>query len=168
MPRHIRPVRVEGNNAFVPLTRGYEAIIDAADAAFVGQWNWFALPKTNTVYAARWGREGEPRTVRLHRVLLDPPQDLGIDHVNRNGLDNRRGNLRLATRSENMWNSAIQVNNTSGFKGVSWVKRDKKWAASIRVFGKTNYLGYFETAEQAHEAYARASAEMHGEFGRLS
>jgi hypothetical protein len=167
MPVPVKQVRIEGNIAFVPLTRGYEAIIDAADAAFIGQWNWFAIPKSNTVYAARWGREGEPRTVRMHRELLSAPEDLGVDHINRNGLDNRRENIRLATRNQNMWNSGLQANNTSGFKGVTWRKRDKRWSATICVFGRPINLGNFRTAEEAHQAYARASAEMHGEFGRI-
>lgn len=93
------------------------------------------------------------------------PQD-ELDHTNLVKSDNRRENLREATRTENNWNRPRRSNNTSGYKGVSYFKRNDKWRAQIKVNGKVLHLGYFDTAEEAAEAYARAAKLYFGEFAR--
>ena len=90
-----------------------------------------------------------------------------IDHADRNKINNRIANLREASTAQNAWNASVPKTNTSGFKGVSWHKHQNKWIASIRLFGKLKYLGYFKTAEEAHEAYKKAAMELHGEFARF-
>lgn len=87
-----------------------------------------------------------------------------IDHKNRIKDDNRIGNLRLATHSQNQCNSGKYRNNTSGFKGVNFHRRAQKWRAYIQVDGRLKHLGYFRTPELAHVAYCNAAAEQHGEF----
>jgi len=84
-----------------------------------------------------------------------------IDHINGNKLDNRIENLRLATRSENRQNHKTMRNNTSGFMGVRWSKKDKKWVASINVNRKSYYLGGFDTPEEASVAYLNAKQQLH-------
>lgn len=164
-----RPIRIEGEIAYVPLTRGHEAIIDAADIPLVGGFNWQALVGPHTVYATRTDYSGrKKRTVMLHRVLLDDPGRLDVDHQDGNGLNNRRCNLRGATRSQNLSNQRIRSNNTSGFKGVSRNKARAKWMAYIALHGKQHHLGYYDTPEAAHAAYVEASARLHGEFGRAA
>lgn len=165
MPNPIRPIRIEGNIAFVPLTRGYEAIIDAADAEFVGQWNWCAHVKDRTVYAIR-AHKG--RSLYLHRALTQAEKGLEVDHRDGDGLNNRRENLRVGTTSQNQFNSRRPSNNKSGYKGVFWDKRAKKWRAAIKKDRVCRELGFFETPEQAYWAYCEASAELHGEFGRVA
>ena len=91
-----------------------------------------------------------------------------IDHRNGVRTDNRFANLRLATTAQNQHNSRRQVNNTSGFKGVSYVKARYKWQAQIRVNGISLGLGHFDTPEQAYAAYCAAAMRLHGEFARLS
>ena len=164
----IRPIRIEGDVAFVPLTRGLEAVIDAADAAFVGQWNWCARVSRGHAYAGRAGSKklGETKIKLLHRELLRAPDNLFVDHASGDGLDDRRQNLRLATPTQNHRNQRTSKANTSGAKGVSWHKRIGRWAANISVDGKSLHLGYYDTKELAQAAYAAASAEHHGEFGR--
>jgi hypothetical protein len=165
----IRPIRVEGNIAYIALTKGYEAVIDAADVPLVEGWNWYAQPGGRTVYAASKGAAcGRRCRVFLHRLLLGEPLDVFVDHVNSDGLDNRRANLRLASASQNQHNKAMQNNNTSGFKGVTWKANKRQWVARISCGGKSKHLGYFDTPEAAHFAYASASAAIHGEFGRVS
>jgi len=93
--------------------------------------------------------------------------DEEIDHVDGDRTNNRLTNLRVASRSENQHNRKIARHNTSGFKGVSWMARDKLWRARIGVGGKRHRLGDFGTIEEAAAAYARASAEMHGAFSRI-
>jgi len=85
-----------------------------------------------------------------------------IDHINGNKCDNRVANLRLATEQENQHNqSCPQTNNKSGFRGVSWHKWGQKWIAQISLNGKTKYIGLFNTAEEAYEAYLKAKRELH-------
>lgn len=108
-----------------------------------------------------------------HRIVyffafgVDPGK-LHIDHIDGNGQNNDPANLRLATNSENMRNQGATKINTSGFKGVSWHKRDKKWHPQIKLHGKKHHLGYYDTLEEAHAAYVRAAEELHGEFARVS
>lgn len=167
-PKQIRPIRVEGNVAYVPLTKGYEAVIDAEDVPLVEGWCWRASIEDGIVYAKRTHNvNGKRINVRMHRLLMGSPQGLEIDHRDGNGLNNRRSNLRVATSSQNKQNQGIRADNTSGFKGVTWVKRDRKWQARIEVGGKRRFLGLFKTPEAAHAAYVAANAELHGSFGRV-
>lgn len=165
----IRPIRVEGNVAYVPLTRGYEAVIDACDAPFVGAWNWCALICPRTVYAVRGQRtSGISRLVYLHRIIVQTPIGFETDHKDGNGLNNMRGNLRSVTRSQNQQNQHLRRDNTSGAKGVSWDKNAEKWRADIRANGKRLFLGYFASVDEARIAYAVASQDVHGTFGRAA
>ncbi|WP_440110293.1 HNH endonuclease [Acidovorax sp. BL-A-41-H1] len=100
------------------------------------------------------------RLAWLHVYGAWPSMDL--DHINRVKDDNRIANLREATASQNMRNRPIFKNNTSGFVGVSFNKRQGKWTAKICADGKRNHLGYFHTAEAAHEAYQARAAEITG------
>ena len=164
-----RQIRIEGNLAYVPLTKGYEAVIDAADAQFVGGWNWFAKVKSRTVYVRRNDfSSGRQITVLLHRVLMDAQDGQDIDHRDGNGLNNQRINLRIATKSQNMHNQRLRSDNVSGFKGVYWNKAERKWAAAIKLHGKQRHLGCFQTPELASAAREAASTELHGEFGRAA
>ena len=87
-----------------------------------------------------------------------------IDHVNNNSGDNRISNLRNSTSVENRQNAGMNCNNTSGYKGVSWHKRNGKWESTAKINGKTHYLGGYDTAEEAYAAYAAFVTQHHGEF----
>lgn len=91
-----------------------------------------------------------------------------LDHENLDRCDNRLGNLRPASRAQNSRNTAIRSTNTSGFKGVSFVKAELRWRATITVDGKQHYLGRFDAPEDAHDAYVEAAARFHGEFARAA
>lgn len=164
--RHLRKIRVEGDTAYVPLPQGYEAVIDTADVDLVGQFNWFILARPHTVYAARNRSRSEgPRGLALmHRLILSPPKGMTVDHINRNGLDNRRSNLRLATQAQNNANTGLRRNNTSGAKGVDRQAHASRWRAQITVNGKAKFLGLFGTFDEASDAYAKAAAEHFGDF----
>lgn len=90
-----------------------------------------------------------------------------VDHKNSDGTDNRWANLRLATNSQNQMNVAMWAHNTSGFKGVSWHKREGRWSANIRIDGKKKSLGYFDDPKEGYAAYCEAARLHHGEFARL-
>lgn len=162
-----RLIRTEGDLSYVPLTKGYEAVIDTVDIPLVEGWNWAALVSYGrSTYAFHTSNRPVRKSIYLHRVIMGEPDGMEVDHINGNGLDNRRSNLRLATSSQNKHNTGPRKNSTSGFKGVTWDKANSKWQAQITLHGKVKKLGRFPTPEEAYEAYCKASGELHGEFGR--
>ncbi len=104
----------------------------------------------------------------MHRLLLCPPMEMQIDHVNGNKLDNRKSNLRTCTASENQHNQGLQINNTSGYKGVIWIVSRDLWRAQIKINSKQIYLGYFKNPNDAARAYNGAAIKLHGEFACLN
>ena len=94
------------------------------------------------------------------------PGSSQVDHINGDKIDNRFTNLRLASNAQNAMNKGVSARNTSGYKGVSYSERRQKWVATIRINGKSIYLGRYSTPELAHMAYCKAAAELHGEFAR--
>jgi hypothetical protein len=95
-----------------------------------------------------------------------PPHPLEIDHINTNGMDNRISNLRVATRQQQLCNTKRRRDNKSGHKGVFYSERHKKWLVSIRIDGKSHFIGLFKTTEEAVEARQNAARERHGKFAR--
>jgi len=159
-----RPIRIEGDVAYVTLACGAEAIIDAEDAELVGQYNWSLC----TGYAATslYPVGEKRRSIKLHRLVMGEPEGFEVDHKYGIRLDNRKAHLRLATRSDNNHNAKVRRDNTSGRKGVSWHKKVKKWFAQIMYMGKQKHLGYFSDPDAAYEAYCQAALKYHGEFAR--
>lgn len=166
----VRKIRIVGSIAYVPLTRGFEAIVDAPDAPLLEGFNWCARGKGDLVYAARGGYDPATKrtgTIYMHRVLLAPCGGSLVDHINGDGLDNRRCNLRLTDHKGNGRNCKNPRHNTSGFKGVSFKAREGSWAAQIKVDKQKVYLGSFRDPELAYAAYCEASDRLHGKFGRV-
>jgi hypothetical protein len=155
---------------------GYEAIIDAADLPMAGAWNWKAQidyrkdGSIRAVYAYRNSsvKEGAGKSIALHREVLSASPDLDVDHIDSDGLNNRRSNLRFVTKAQNVCNQRRRIDNTSGAKGVTWDKRKCKWRACIKLDGVQRELGRFVSFDDAAAAYATASQKIHGEFGRVS
>jgi hypothetical protein len=167
--RDVRPYWVDGDTVFLPLTKGYVARVSLADLDIVKDWNWTASVHGRTVYACRTiSIGGKKNRVWLHREILQPPPGLFVDHIDCDGLNNTRGNLRVANDKQSATNKRIGVRNTSGFKGVSWNRDCSRWQAHICVDGSSRYLGLYETPEQAHAAYAEAAQRAFGEFARVA
>jgi hypothetical protein len=156
----------------IPLTKGYVAIIDEIDSDLIA-FNWCALGNNapSLVYAQRRSKAaGIDESILIHRVILG--RMIGrplleselVDHVDRNGLNCRRSNLRIANSSQNQINQKLSSLNTSGYKGIYWHKKARKWHATIGVYGKTKSLGYYDDPSEAHKAYMRAAREYYGEF----
>ncbi len=136
-------------------------------AVSMGAWSIF--PKPTVVHVGKKTPRGDnPRKCFLmHRWVMGfPPSGVDVDHINGNGLDNRRCNLRLATRSQNLANAAIPRHNSSGYKGVS-ATRNGKWLARIRKDRVQRNLGIFDTPEEAHAAYCEAAVSLYGEFANF-
>lgn len=139
------------------LGAGKVTLIDEADLPLVTASRWHL----NNGYA-RTKRDN--RMLLMHRLLLDPPDGMYVDHINGDRLDNRRANLRLVTPAQNMWNR--RPNTGRRAKGARWRERRGKWESEIKVGNRTVYLGMFPTREQALAAYDEASRRFHGEYGR--
>jgi hypothetical protein len=152
----------------IPLTQGKIALVDDEDYPYLSAFNWCATKDRNKWYAVRsFRRNGKQVRVRMHMVILKAPAGLEVDHKNGNGLDNRRDNLRLATRSQNKRNGIKLEGTSSIYKGVSWRKNLGKWQAIIYL-PKLTYLGSFNDEIEAARAYDAAAREHFGEFARLN
>lgn len=141
-------------------------LVDDKDYGELSAFKWYARKNGNTFYAARSLKVvGKQTTVLMHAQIMKTPKVMVTDHiVPGNGLNNQRSNLRVCTQSQNLMNQGSQLNNTSGFKGVTWHKGAKKWQAQIRVNKKHINLGLFPTKELAYEAYVEACEKYHGAF----
>jgi len=150
----------------IKLTQGKVAIVDDGDFEALNQYKWHAQKTGNgTFYAAR-GRGG--KYVLLHREIMPTVDGMEVDHINGDGLNCQKRNLRNCTRSQNARNSKISSSSTSGFKGASWHKRDKIWTSGIWVNGKQKHLGNFTLLKEAALAYNEAAIKYFGEFARLN
>lgn len=159
----VREITIKGDVAYVPLTKGYVAIIDADDAHLVDKFNWCADVKRGIVYASRSiHNNGEKIHVYLHRFLMENIDGFQIDHIDGDGLNNRRFNLRVVTAKENMQNMRKARNGSkSGLIGAVWDECNKKWRSQIRARGIRINIGLFDSAEKAHQAYLKAKRELH-------
>ena len=154
----------------VPLTQGKYAIVDPEDFERLNKYKWYAVKDTRTFYAYRNKRIGKNYiSLAMHRQILNPPEHLVVDHINHNGLDNRKANLRLATCAQNSYNRRqFRKNKSSKYIGVSWKQWSKKWAAIICYKRKNIRIGYFEDEIQAAKAYEKKKKKYHGEFASLN
>lgn len=150
----------------IALTQGKIALVDEADYDTVAKYKWSAYRRGRTFYAETASRkpDGTPTTLQMHRLILSSAPRVGVDHIDGDGLNNQRHNLRPASNAENQRNSRRRTDNTTGYKGVT--RRRARFRAQIRVDGKRIYLGSFDTPQAAYEAYCRAASELHGEFAR--
>jgi hypothetical protein len=152
----------------IPLRKGGFSLVDDEDYAELSQYTWcidaygYAVANTQMI-------KGEFTSLRLHRVVMNAPTGLEVDHINGNRLDNRKQNLRLCTKAENGRNRPANRNNTSGYKGVTFKKGNTKkpWCAQIKVNKKRIYLGSFETPQAAYEKYKSAALIYHKEFANV-
>lgn len=132
-------------------------LIDTEDVERVSEFKW---SKTNNNYVISSGRN----RVLLHRFLLEPKDGLDIDHINRNTLDNRKENLRIATHAENSRNIKKPTDNRTGIIGVHWDNARELWKAEIKKDGKNIFLGRFSDLQEAIVVRLRAEKELFKEF----
>jgi hypothetical protein len=158
--------------AHVPLSRGYEAIVDACDVELVREFCWsLATGNHGLLYAKgyvpmhlreRWG----VKMLNMHRLILNTDAVTEIDHKDRNGLNCRRGNLRPCTRSQNGANRIFPKGKKAPYRGV--FQYGKRWRAALQVQRKLIHLGMFDTPEMAANAYDQAAQKHYGEFAVLN
>lgn len=155
----------------IPLTKGYVALVDDEDYDDLSQYNWHALVSTSgPVYAVRNMRlpNGKRTRILMHRQIMGVSGDVQLDHINRNGCDNRRENLRIASARVNSLNRKQFKNNTTGYRGVYLDRRINKWDARIRVDGVLKFLGIFDTPEDAARAYDREALAANRSHAQLN
>jgi len=153
----------------IPLTQGKFALVDPEDYQELSKYKWFAIRSPRGFYAARSvgsnRRKTGQQTIRMHQVILKPPEGKFIDHINHNGLDNRRSNLRICTLQQNIWNMRKQRGNcASQYKGVTWRKDIGKWQARITCNGELLSIGLFDDEKAAAAAYDKKAKELFREY----
>jgi len=149
---------------YIPLTRGLHVIVDAKNHEALSQYKWSVhdAGKGKTQYAVR-GSKG--RKLFMHREIMKPPPGLVVDHINRNGLDNREANLRNCTRLQNLQNRYWHAGR-SQYRGVC--PQGDKWMATVGYNGATIYVGLFDDEIEAAKARDRKAHELAGEFAYLN
>jgi hypothetical protein len=159
----------------IPLTQGKEALVDDQDYEYLMQWKWcwHWTARRTTTYARRdIGGRRHKSSVHMHRVIAERMGHLAqgrqIDHVDGNGLNNQRSNLRVATQSENGGNRGRNRNNKSGYKGVCWDATRQKWLAALKHRGRQVLHKRFDDPKEAARAYNDAALKHFGAFAFLN
>ncbi len=166
MKQGFRIDRVSVQRVRTNIDRGIQVDMEDLDLLLMCKWSIYKGYAYG--YSKPFGGQS-----KLHRIIMErmlgrkPLKAETVDHINGNGLDNRRGNLRIATQSQNCANTKLSKRNTTGFKGVSCSKPNQKWTAGIRANGRQIHLGTFTSPESAHEAYKAAAIKYRGEFARF-
>ena len=156
----------------------FKVLYDAEDEDKINKHNWSVNKDDHRFYVVtsmphpdggitRTGRRRQA-TLKMHRLVADTPKGMVTDHINGDGLDNRKQNLRICTNAENSRNRGKSKTSTSGYKGVYWNKRDKLWYVHIGHNKKLLYLGCFKDKKEAAKAYDRKAIELHGEFAKFN
>lgn len=152
---------------------GEEFIVDDEDFDIVSKYKWMAVKTKYTAYARSTLTKMHPVRIRMHRLIMNPPDGMDVDHIDGNGRNNQRSNLRICTRAENQWHQRIWDNNaksgkTSRFKGVHWASKEKRWSAVCTKGKKTIHVGRFKSEIEAALAYNTKAIELYGEFATLN
>lgn len=150
----------------IPLSQGKFALVDDEDFDYQNQWKWSAQKHQNTFYAVRHPAGKKNETIYMHREIMKTPAGMLTDHIDHNGLNNQRYNLRICNNAKNQFNGQKRPNNTSGYKGV--IKVRGGWEARLVKDDKRVFRKVFRSLEEAALAYDEAAREHYGEFASLN
>lgn len=151
----------------------YFAMVDDEDYEWLSRFNWHVKKTRWTNYAARNTERDKitrkQKSIKMHREILGiVDSNIDGDHIDFNGFNNQRNNLRVSTEAQNACHTRSRVGSTSKFKGVCWREMDKKWYAQISINKKVIHIGRYDSQEEAARAYDRKAIELHGEFAVLN
>jgi hypothetical protein len=149
----------------IPLTKGKYALVDDEDYEFLNQWKWQVNSDGYAITGVR--NQGERIQIRMHRLIINTPKGMETDHINGNRLDNRRDNLRVATKSQNLRNQKKRKS-LSLYKGLAYRKRDNAWEVNISDGSKQVFIGSFKNERHAAMAYDIWAKELYGKFAKLN
>lgn len=166
----------------IKLTQGMVALVDDEDFERINAVSWYTIRcSKGSGYMVRYyavrnfrvrpGRhpKGRQNRIWMHHLLLEKIPGYEIDHIDGNGLNNCKNNLRYVTHSENLMNGRkTTINKSSKFKGVSWCEKDKRWDSRIRREGHQFFLGHFNSEEEAAKVYDEAAKELFEDKARLN
>lgn len=159
---------IKETHAEIPLKNGLVACVDLEDVPLVSSNGWVLDDtKPNWYVHTCTGRGKNRKTLRLHRLIMQPPDDKLVDHIDGNGLNNRKSNLRICTDRQNSANSRKIANKTSKYKGV-FRRESGRWRAAIRVNGKLINIGTFTDEMEAARAYNAMAVLYFGSFAWLN
>ena len=158
----------DGSVRLIPLTQGKFAIVEEEDYPELSRHKWCVnrSPRSDGILYAVRGNKG--KQAAMHRYIMNPPDGMIVDHIDHNGLNNTKRNLRVCTHRQNMWNVRPKMKWTSKYKGVSYVKARKKYSAILEFKGKKHYIGYYKDEVEAAKAYDKKAKQLFGEFAYLN
>lgn len=142
----------------------YFALVDDSDFDYLNEYNWSVMLPYKSKYAGTFNNN---KMILMHRLIMDAPNVLEVDHIDHNGLNNQKSNLRICLHWQNISNRSMQYNNTLGFKGVSFDKNRKKWVVQIQSRG-TKYIKRFDDKYDAARHYDLKIGELCGEFANIN
>jgi len=159
----------------IKLTQGFATLVDDEDFEYLNQWKWHVRRNKNVFYAARdtiRDKLGNHPKIHMHRLIMNTPDGMMVDHIDHNGLNNQKSNLRICTHGQNMCNTSSR--GRSKYLGVSYLILNRGnnsyeyIRASIQLNGELFHLGLFTTEEDAAMAYDKKAKELFGEFANLN
>ncbi|MHB8842419.1 MAG: HNH endonuclease [Candidatus Aquicultor sp.] len=154
----------------IKLTQGKIALVDDEDYEYLNQFKWFCSKQKYTCYAVRSMRmpDGNYRTLAMHRAIMGTLKGKVVDHIDHNGLNNQKYNLRNCTHAENLMNQSPAKSSGSIYKGVSLYPGGDGWRAIIRKDNKQHFIGRFTKEIEAARAYNQKAIEYFGEYALLN
>jgi hypothetical protein len=160
----------------IPLSQGQYTLVDDGDFEWLSKRKWYASKDYNTFYALREVQKNyKSKNLLMHREIMKAPKGMQVDHIDGNGLNNQKSNLRLCTPAQNQRNRRLNKNNTSGYRGVCWFKDHAKWSAYFYIRrpddpkrSKRIHIGFFDDPIEAAHAFDKAVIEQFDEFAKTN
>jgi hypothetical protein len=152
------------------LTQGKVAIVDDADYEYLSKYKWHAIKYKNGFYAGKSSSRkiGAKRVIHMHRFILSPEKNKLVDHIDGNGLNNSRSNLRITDYSKNGMNRKKEIGLSSKYKGVSYRSKTNRWRSLICINRKQIEIGVYKSEIEAAIAYNKKAIELYGEYSNLN